>query len=196
MGSLSRLLCAALFLSGCATQINTSYRGPDAGVLVASIGYTEPKGEFYDLFFAETGSGHKPWGVIGIHTEPDIYRTLDYTGRDTGSVDILHLKPGAYEIYRVEEGPIGNSYISARPFSIPFTIKPGETTYVGSYTGIMVGANEKTLFGDNLKPAGVYFVVSDKHERDIAVARRREPTLPPVTVNVPDPAQLPKPYFR
>jgi len=69
---------------------------------------------------------------------------------------------------------------SARPFSIPFTIRPGEATYIGNFAR---APSLGTSLGPVLGAAG-FFVISDKSERDLAIARQRRPGLPPVTVTV------------
>ena len=40
-----------------------------------------------------------------------------------------------------------------------------------------------------------YFVVSDRHERDLAIARKKQPDLPPATVTVTDVSQFGWPFL-
>jgi len=195
-------LGVALGLGGCASPgIDTAYKGADGGVLVASIGYIAPAAQFYYIYYRRTDGGPPLETSISIHTETDISRTIDYRGHAEGSVVIQHLQPGHYEIFStsaVETDYYSSSasYKPQRNFSLSFVIKPGETTYIGRYDGVMVKANKHGwLVGDYVGLGGVSFVVSDQHERDIAVAKTREPNLPPVTAALPDPAKLPEPYF-
>jgi hypothetical protein len=197
MKKLLALLCAAMALAGCGTPDASNYKGADAGTLVLSIGYTEPSTDYYNIYY-RTVAAPARYGAVSIHTSSDIFRVIDYTGADTGSVVTDRLAPGSYEFFRVvASGQDGTSHTSKNDFSLPFVIKPGETTYVGSYTAMLVTEKKRDwlLFRDYDAPGGVYFVVSDQHERDLEMARKREPNLPAVTVSVPGEAVLPKPYF-
>lgn len=120
---------------------------------------------------------------------------LDYRGREAGRVFVRQLPPGRYEIYDFGfRGTIVVANIewsSSTPFAIPFTINPGETTYIGNF------ARAPSL-GTSLEPtlgAVGYFVVSDQSERDLAIARTKEPALPPVRLEVTDVAPLGHPMM-
>jgi hypothetical protein len=120
---------------------------------------------------------------------------LDYYGREAGRVFILSLPPGRYEIYDFGfSGTLivaGVEWSSATPFSIPFTINAGEATYIGNF------ARAPSL-GTRLEPqlgAVGYFVVSDQSERDLAIARARDPALPAVRVEVVDVSNLGHPML-
>lgn len=121
---------------------------------------------------------------------------LDYYGREAGRVFIQSLPPGRYEIYDFGfSGTLivaGVEWSSATPFSIPFTINAGEATYIGNF------ARAPSL-GTNLEPqlgAVGYFVVSDQSERDLAIARARDPALPAVRVEVADVSALGHPMLH
>jgi hypothetical protein len=185
-------LCAALCLAVISSQ-SLAYDGPDAGVLVMSIGYREPKTDFYDIFYS---GPETPNGLISIHARADLFRRIDFRGQDTGTVVTVHLKPGDYGIYKIEASEYeGVRDTSARRFWVPFTIRNGQTTYIGSYIGVLIPGTEERIFAGPA-PIGVYFLVSDKHDRDIDVASKREHNLPPVTLAVPEASSLPKPYFQ
>ncbi len=120
---------------------------------------------------------------------------LDYYGREAGRVFVRSLPPGRYEIYDFGfSGTIivaGVEWSSATPFSIPFTINPGEATYIGNF------ARAPSL-GTRLEPqlgAVGYFVISDQSERDLAIARARDVALPPVRVDVTDVSNLGHPML-
>jgi len=120
---------------------------------------------------------------------------LDYYGREAGRVFVQSLPPGRYEIY--DFGFTGTIIVasvewsSRTPFAIPFTINPGEATYIGNF------ARAPSL-GTRLEPqlgAVGYFVVSDQSERDLAIARARDPALPTVRSEVIDVSNLGHPML-
>jgi hypothetical protein len=120
---------------------------------------------------------------------------LDYYSREAGRVIVHALPPGRYEIY--DFGFTGTLIVagvvwsSATPFSIPFTINPGEATYIGNF------ARAPSL-GTRLEPqlgAVGYFVVSDQSERDVPIARARNPALPAVREEVADVSTLGHPML-
>jgi hypothetical protein len=199
MKRLLALLGAAMILAGCASPGgNANYKGPDAGALVLSIAYTQPSDDYYVIYYRRLGDLRQDGDYVSIHTSGDIFRTIDFTDPDSGSVVTEHLAPGTYEFYMVAaDSQGGERFYSKNAFSLRFDIKPGQTTYVCSYTAMLVTQKRHDwLLGQDYDGAGgVYFVVSDKHERDVEIARRREPNLLPVTVSVPQDHALP-PYFR
>ncbi|MDX2236974.1 MAG: hypothetical protein NW203_05375 [Hyphomonadaceae bacterium] len=122
-------------------------------------------------------------------------RDLDYDGREAGRVIVQSLPPGRYEID--DFGFTGTLIIagvvwsSATPFSIPFTIHPGEATYIGNF------ARAPSL-GTPLEPqlgAVGYFVVSDQSARDLPIARAKVADLPEVRVEVTDVSNLGHPML-
>jgi len=88
------------------------------------------------------------------------------------------LPPGDYEIYNFhifhDAGTVQRSFGSKQDFSIPFTIRRGGGTYIGEF--LAVGSQGQNIFGMPL-PAGGYCVVSNRGDRDIPIAKRKEPAL-------------------
>jgi hypothetical protein len=178
-GAIAILLC----LASCPAIARGEYSGPDAGVLVISFGSLGKQADGYTFWYKPRGQkpgwfpddvGYEPHSILFDHAP-------DYSGHEAGQVHILHLKPGDYEIYRAAifaNAGIQNFTFDLPEFSLPFTIRPGEATYVGD----LAGAAEWR--GGALQ--GGYYVVSDRHERDLDIARRKDAQLPPVTVAVPD----------
>jgi hypothetical protein len=122
-------------------------------------------------------------------------RDLDYQGREAGRVISRELPPGQYEIFDFGfSGTLivaGVEWSSASPFSIPFTIRPGEATYIGNFAR---APSLGTPLEGQLGAVG-YFVVSDQSERDLPIARTKAADLPPVRVEVPDVSALGHPMF-
>ncbi|HEY1630963.1 MAG TPA: hypothetical protein VGF56_06585 [Rhizomicrobium sp.] len=176
-----------------AETVDSDYRGPDAGTLVFSTGTLKLPSQ-YGFYYRRVGDDRSLTDTAGAGAiycpcigfwHPEM-SDPDYQGGETGIVQIQHLKPGNYEVYTY--GYAGTLVVAtiqwspARPFLLPFTIKPGEATYVGNFArAVSLG----TPMADKVGASG-YFVISDKHERDIAIARQKVPELPPVTVQVTD----------
>ncbi|HEY5237284.1 MAG TPA: hypothetical protein VIJ62_02795 [Rhizomicrobium sp.] len=127
----------------------------------------------------------------------------DFSGPDeNGLVTVTKLPPGDWELYEyfvtTQMGGLitsGNhSMIDPGPdFSVPFTIRPGRAVYIGDFKAI--GSTGKSLIGIDM-PAGVRFVVADHGARDIEIAKRKDPNLGDVDVQIPDIATMNNPLFQ
>jgi len=183
MARLTRLLAIvlALALPGCASSgyFSTNYEGQDTGYLVTSLGaQTGTVYNGYSLFFRKRDgsySGKVFWGQANMFED----RKLDFEGGGkAGIVDVTRVPPGDYEIFNFQifynAGTAQQWFSSKQDFSIPFKIRRGGGTYVGEF--IAVGVKGKNFFGMEI-PAGGYFEVSSRAERDIAIAKRKEPAL-------------------
>jgi hypothetical protein len=194
-------ILSLLILSGCAAGLHVAnYQGPDAGVLVASLGAkTSTVYDSYSLFYRKKnrspdGDGTIWWGQANMLEG----RKLDIdNGSETGIVDVRSLPPGEYEIFNFRVfyngGTVQKSFSSKQDFSIPFSIQPGRATYIGEF--IAVGVQGQNIFGFSI-PDGAYFTVSERGERDIAIARQKHPSLGEVQSTVVDPKRVGSPFFR
>ncbi len=207
---LKSLVCAPIvitffcFAALADESIDTNYRGPDAGTLIFSTStltismnftfYYKKRSDVRDVK-SRYGAGEIDCRCVGFWrakmSDPDYD-----TGYENGKVQIQHLPPGDYDVYTFTFGGsdiLGSySWYPSRGFSIPFTIKPGQATYIGNFAR---APSLGTSFEANLGAAG-YFVVSDKHDRDIAIARKKDPNLPPVTISVTDVAPFDLPFLQ
>lgn len=178
---------AALALTGC----TSGYGGPDAGMLICSSGSIGAESRF-QLFYRKAG---KSWsdGSIDYDTHSVFARPADFTGHENGQVTTVHLRPGRYEVYSYEIYiPVydGSPLVwgPSKDFSIPFVIRPGEATYIGDFA--YVRFKDEVMPGIVLTAAGG-FVVTDKHERDVPIARQQDPNLPQaVGISVTDVSAL------
>ncbi|MCP1728328.1 hypothetical protein J2T60_002328 [Natronospira proteinivora] len=87
-----------------------------------------------------------------------------------GQVFAIELEAGKYEFYNwaLSSGPT-----SARPeseFSIPFEIRPGQSTYVGGFSFVATGRMGLTITSANVKHR-------DKIERDLAIIMLNYPNI-------------------
>lgn len=128
----------------------------------------------------------------GLNTKRDFEDDLQ-----TGVVRYKRFAPGEYDIFwfHVPRGaPFANIYFQpTKPFSIPFTIRPYETTYIGNFDAHEIPGGRTLGFP---AASGVYFVLSDQGSRDISIAQKQSAIIGAVRKDVPDPALLGTPLFR
>lgn len=187
-----------LIVSACAGTIPRDYAGPDAGHLVVALGASaETKYSSYTLMYRKKGD--KAEGMIRYLQENMFSPTKrDFDGESgNGFVAVHSLPAGEYEIYNFDVffngGMIQTNFGSRQDFSIPFTITPGKAVYLGDFTA--VGMTGNNIFGMSVRN-GAYFIVSDKQERDLPVARAKMPALGSVEISVPDAAKVGNPFIR
>lgn len=193
------VLVALFALSGVA---RAQVGGEAPGMLVYSVGSVDIAMSFrFEYRRTATSSGEAVTDNRGamicdcvgfFNPRPN---NLDYRGREAGRVFVRTLPPGRYEIYDFGfRGTIvvaNVEWSSATPLAVPFTINPGQTTYIGNF------ARAPSL-GSRLEPelgAVGYFVVSDQSERDLPIARVKEPALLPVHIEVTDVSGLGHPMI-
>lgn len=188
------LVFVVIAAGGCSAPQLTDYKGPDAGMLVVSMGSIGHGPGWYRINYRKLGSGMT--AALSVQTGADIFGDADYTGDAKGFVLVQQLPPGRYEIFGTEAGQ-NPDVISDAPMSLAFTILPGKATYIGRYDGLMLQMHLHSFWrGDYQGLGGVTFMVSDQHAFDIAVARSRVPALPDVTIALPDLTNVPSRYFR
>ena len=170
------------------------YTAADGGYLVYSVGTIRIGMDFtfpYSRSALSDGTSVDDWkGEI----EPTTggawtlkIKNPDFSGFETGRVVIRRLPPGHYVITDFGFGgssPLGGSYAwsSGKPFTMDFDIRPGRATYIGSF---MRSPTPKPELRAQLGYAG-YFLIADRSERDIPIARFKLATLPDIDVQVTD----------
>ena len=174
------------------------YKGDDAGYLVTSV--AAQAGTVYDaysFYFRNKDGSVKSriwWGQQNIFDsrKPDFNDTAE-----SGVVDIRKLPPGNYEIYNFDVfyngGYVQSNFRPEQDFSIPFVIQPAQTTSIGEYRA--VGLRGRNIFGLPLR-AGAYFLVSDKSQRDIPMAKVKNAAIGEVHIEVVDPSSVGNPLIR
>ncbi len=193
---LCAIVLCVLAISGCATEI-PRYEGPDAGYAVASIAAkSDTEYSSYRFFFRQRGvEGTR--NFVWLQNNMFSSDKPDFTvPGESGEVQAIKLAPGEYELYTFsvfQNGyPAQMTYEPRENFSIPFTVRPQRTTYLGEYMAIATyGEN---FFGMKVK-GGPIFVVSDRQARDIPIAKTEEPGITAVQAAVPGAAQLRPPLF-
>jgi hypothetical protein len=203
------LLAAAAVMSVAAAGASWSkelkdYPGEDAGFMVIAMGSgtsIESRAISYTLNFrrketSEVGTisftPHRP-ALPFLGTKRDFDEP-----NETGFVDVRKLAPGEYEIYGISAAMYGTLQWRWQPkdeFSIPFTISAGVATYLGDFRGVGTSERSAWSLGAPL-PTGAYFVVSNRADRDLPIARRKAPKLDQVNPAVPTEAVINSRYFQ
>jgi hypothetical protein len=161
-------LFVVTLLVACATQYDLlrNYSGGDAGIVVASVGMTSAN----TMNFAIVEFKRKNTTDLGsFQFSPKAAASfggtsIDFSG-SAGAAALVQqrLPPGEYEIIRYSSGTnYGTStvwYAAPENFSIAFTVRSGEVTYVGQY---LVGLNVV-----NGKPSSSYLEITDESQRDL-----------------------------
>lgn len=171
------------------------YDGADGGWLVFAVGTVDGFGmDFgfpYRRLAGADGAAAPEWkGMIEPRLGGAIYLRIknpDFEGAETGHVVVRRVPPGGYVIDRFifggsVPGVGGFEWSSARPFALPFDIRPGEATYIGSF---MRAVSLGTPLEPQLGAAG-FFVVADRSARDTPLARQRLPAEARMTTQVTD----------
>jgi hypothetical protein len=187
------------WFSGDDTEQLKDYKGADAGRLVVSLGaYRGADYAFYRLFF-HTHDKSKMAQVKYTANQPFLpQRYTDYSdGIEAGDVAVWALAPGEYEFYNFEiyyaGGMVQETFRSKEDFSIPFTIKPGKTVYLGEFRAMEIYV--RNLFGLEV-PGGAKFQIFDEHARDMPIAKVRDPLVGEPEILLPDPAAIKSPFFQ
>lgn len=195
------LVCVAMLVPmGVAIARDTSpdYRGADGGFVVYAVG-TIAIGMRFDFHYRRValldGTPSQDWAgtIAPIVGGAWVLRVKnpDFAGRETGHVVVRRLPPGQYVIdqFAFAGGGVGMGAIdwsSGVPFSIRFSIRPGEATYIGSF---MRAPSLGTPLESEGNAAG-YFVIADRSKRDVPIARAKVPTLAAITTEVTDVTQF------
>lgn len=123
----------------------------------------------------------------------------DFAGEDEkGGVQILTLPAGEWEMYQCamtgrSSALDSTSFYPSKEFSVPITVIPGGTVYIGSYRAVWITG--KDAFGGATTTGG-YFAVSDQGGRDIAIAKKKDPAIGDVEARIPDYGALGLPFFH
>jgi hypothetical protein len=198
------LTILALILSAPALAADKEYDGADAGHLVYAVG-TLRIGMHFDFNYRRLtmpdGAPADDWkGKIRPRLGGAIYlkvKNPDFNGEETGHVVIRRLPPGTYAVQNFffagsSPGGGGVYWSPANPFALPFTIRRGAATYIGSFM-------RSPSLGTPLQPAlgaAGFFIVADRSARDLPIATPRLPAGVKVTGEVTDVSTFGSPVLR
>lgn len=188
-----RAIFAAVIFTALAAAPACAADDADKGKVVLGLG-AQPGTEFnlYQLKFRTRDGKHNDYITYGQHgflvTDR---RDFDDAG-ENGAVKILTMPAGDWEIYTISLLDIYNiTFTPKAEFSIPFTVKAGETIYLGDFKAVGGPKN----YTDDYHPTGAYFVVGDRSARDIPIAQKKDAKIGAVTVAIPDVAAAHTPFF-
>jgi hypothetical protein len=187
-------LAVAASTAASAKSKQKDYIEPDGGYVIYSVGTAKIGMDFsffYNRIATMDGQLVEDWkGVI----EPKLggafvlkIKNPDFTGLESGHVIVRRLPPGSYNVDSFFFGGFvpgvgGYSWSSAKPFSLPFTIRSGEATYIGSF---MRAPSLGTPLESQLGAAG-FFVIADRSERDLPIAKTKLPQPATIVAEVTD----------
>ncbi|BCA57359.1 hypothetical protein [Sphingomonas sp. HMP6] len=170
------------------------YEGADAGCLIYSVGTVKIGMNFTFPYGPIKSPGDKrrsPWageikpkvgGAIRLQIKDP-----DFVGTETGHVVVRCLPPGDYAVgsfaFSGSLPGVGSyEWSPEKPFAFPFRIRSGEATYIGSF---MRAPSAQTPLQPILGMAG-FFVVADRNDRDLPIARTRLSPSMQITRQVTD----------
>lgn len=173
-------------ITGC-TTLRIDYKGPDKGMVILTLTANKEDSAIKDYTLrirrkdksATGGVIYLPHGIFA-QTPCDFERVAYH-----GFVKVLKLEPGEYEVFNfVLMSRSGLLYTANKDFSAPFVVKAGETIYIGEYW--FASIKEKDFLG--MTSLRFYVTLSDRSERDIPLAIKKEPTIraDEVKVRIPD----------
>lgn len=208
MDVLKKLLLVglALMLAGCATtnRVPTDYAGADAGQVVLGMGAANGTSySSYSLMFRKRGAaaaGEAPSTGRFTYFQSNIFykQAPDYqAATEQGVVLVNSLPAGDYEIYNFDVffngGTVQKNFGSRADFSVPFTVKPGQVTYLGNYQAN--GLRGENFLGMAL-PAGAVFAVSSRMAAEMALAQAKSKApLGEATDATPQPSRVGNPFI-
>jgi len=172
----------AFSLTGCGStlpKLDTDYKGGDSAFIIASISNEKTAYSHTALLIrSKTPSSSSVAAAVGgISYRLSLSKNPDFhIGYEHGDVNILRLRPGNYEIFDFEAVQSGVASLQVGPDRMtPFTVslRPNEVVYLGSYRTSVL----RNRFGipDPFLPS---IRISDQSQRDISLARTKEPNLP------------------
>jgi hypothetical protein len=190
-----------LLLVGCVSTIPTpGSPSENMGTLVVSVGSKSPFGaSAHKLQIRDPRTGAF---TEAIYLENNMFRTTPRvvdTPEENVGVLTVNLPAGEYSVYDIVTNfagyPASISFQSKTEFSIPFSIRRGEITYIGQFLAHRVVG--KNILGRDI-PAGTYFVVSDEQDRDMRALSSQSPTAGSriVSKQLADPRRAKNPMIR
>jgi hypothetical protein len=142
------------------------------GVAAGSITYSGPRG-VYAISVRRLDSGDWHEIRVGAVDHPLSAPLLLIKGdfpQTAGELFAVELPPGAYEIYSWRFASRCGMPTAASPFSLRFTVTPGETVYLGSveFSGLCTSSSYLEHFRADYR---------NRLDRDLPLLRRKYPAL-------------------
>jgi len=174
-----------IILTGCA-HLQVNYNGPDKGIVILTL--TANKDDPIQTYALRIRKKDKS-ATGGVSYVPhNLFRPTpcDFEERYYhGFVKVLKMEPSEYEVFNFVLGTrSGIVYTAKEDFSAPFTVKEGETIYIGEYWFTPIKGTD--FLG--MRTWKFYVALSDRGGRDIPIAIKKEPTIRDdwIKVQIPD----------
>jgi hypothetical protein len=172
-------------------------RADDAGQGKIVLGFgAAPEMKFvsYAFFFRSADHRHRDYVSYdqnGLFTADR--RDFD-DATENGAVKILTMPAGDWEFIMLKEMDSAETTYDygTNDISIPFTVKAGETVYIGDFKAVL----QSPRTGSDYYPIPAKFIVGDRSARDIPIAQKKNKAIGAVTVAIPDVAALHSPLFE
>jgi hypothetical protein len=170
------------------------------GTVVGSIGIVD-KGTFYSRYdlLARNLATNERLRFQYTHDGFTVTKVDFREGRAESALIALRLPAGRYAIEDFQFIGMNLQFNQTRTpapgrFSLPFDVKPGQTTYIGEYVVVPV-ISWRFLGAKGVRD--FVWEIADRRERDLALARQRLPDTPvgEVISAVPDARRLGLPWF-
>jgi hypothetical protein len=217
MNSLRRfaLICLLILTASCGIEVSdkldthyVTYRlanaaAEETGYVVGSIGLMRKAKNFQTYRFKARPVGGDDRFEFFFYDQSSFTYRPDFV--DNGADVRLFATPlraGRYEIYWYEYSamrlmPFLHDDSQDRPpqeFSLPFEVKPGQTTYLGQFKAVP-HLGKPVLGTPNI--FAYYWEIGDRRARDIAAAQQRLPGVKAdsLITAIPDPASSGLRYF-
>src|SRR5262249_54365843 len=122
----------------------------------------------------------------------------DFDGQDENGIVVARPLPAGDYIIKNFRASSNNGFVERQvsseiDFAIPFTIRSGRGSYIGSFKAIPITG--ENVFGVTID-GGVFFLVTDKRDRDLPIARSKAPQMTDIDATVVNVDIAGTPLFR
>lgn len=191
------LLALILAIPAVARSADKEYTGSDAGYLAYSVGsvpqYAWPYEFSYHRIDARPDGDWKGYITPKINVWTSKMKSPDFVGEEVGHVYVKRLPPGEYVVDDFQfsgflPGVAFFDWGPSKKFAVPFTIQPGEATYIGTFMRLNSWESPQEVIG--------HFVIADRAERDLPLLKSRLPEDTKITVEITDVSKFGSRAFR
>ena len=191
------LLALLLAIPAVARSADKDYVGDDAGYLAYSVGSVPQYAWQYEFSYHRIDA--RPDGDWKGYITPrrNIWtskiKSPDFVGDEVGHIYVRRLPPGEYVVDDFGfsgflPGVAILDWSPSKKFSIPFTIRAGESTYIGTFMRLNNWASPQEGIG--------HFVIADRADRDLPLVKSRLPEGAKITVEITDVSKFGSRIFR
>lgn len=190
------LLALLLSIPAVARSEDKAYTGDDAGYLAYSTGsvpqYAFPYSFTYHRVEARPDGDWKGYIIPRINIWTGKMKIRDFDGEEVGQIYTRRLPPGNYVVddffFTGFLPGMVFDWHSSKKLDIPFTIRPGEATYIGTFMRLNSWKTPQEAAG--------FFVITDRADRDWPLVKDRLPDGTKITSEITDVSKFGSMLFR